>query len=59
MSRPNTVAVSGTCPQCGTEVQIVMSKKELKMLLKGFKMPIRQAQIQTEKEFERLRRKKK
>ena len=31
------VAVTGTCPHCGESVEIVLSKKQLKAILKGMK----------------------
>ncbi len=49
MPRPKSVAISATCPHCGEEVQIILSKREVKALFKGFKVDIRQAQIVTEK----------
>lgn len=30
-----TVALKGTCPHCGEEVEVLVSKKQLKALLKG------------------------
>lgn len=31
------VGLKGTCPRCGEEVELVVSKKQLKALLKGMK----------------------
>lgn len=31
------VGLKGTCPHCGEEVELVVSKKQLKALLKGMK----------------------
>ena len=31
------VSVTGTCPRCGESVELVLSKKQLKALLKGMK----------------------
>lgn len=31
------VALKGTCSHCGEEVEIIVSKKQLKALLKGMK----------------------
>ena len=31
------VGLKGTCPRCGEEVELVVSKKQLKVLLKGMK----------------------
>lgn len=37
MSKPKTVALIGTCPRCGESVQLVVSKKQIKAIMKGFK----------------------
>jgi transcription initiation factor IIE alpha subunit len=31
------VALIGTCPRCGESVELVVSKKQLKAIMKGFK----------------------
>lgn len=31
------VGLKGTCPHCGEEVEMIVSKKQLKALLKGMK----------------------
>lgn len=31
------VVLKGTCPRCGEEVEVILSKKQLKALLKGMK----------------------
>jgi transcription initiation factor IIE alpha subunit len=31
------VGLKGTCPRCGEEVEVIVSKKQLKALLKGMK----------------------
>jgi len=31
------VGIKGTCPRCGEEVEFVISKRQLKVLLKGMK----------------------
>jgi transcription initiation factor IIE alpha subunit len=31
------VGLKGTCPRCGEEVELIVSKKQLKALLKGMK----------------------
>jgi hypothetical protein len=31
------VGLTGTCPHCGESVEIIVSKKQLKALLKGMK----------------------
>jgi len=56
MSRPNAVALVVRCNQCNTEVQIVISKKELKLLLKGFKLPMKEATRYVETEYTKTRR---
>lgn len=37
MRRPKTVGLTGTCPHCGESVQIVVSKRQIKAIMKGFK----------------------
>jgi len=37
MNRIKTVALIGTCPRCGESVEMYVSKRQLKALLKGFK----------------------
>ena len=34
----NAVGLKGTCPHCHEEVEIVVTKKQLKALLKGMKV---------------------
>lgn len=53
--RPESVALIGTCSQCGTEVQIIVTKRELKAILKGFKLPIDKAQRYSEERMRRVR----
>jgi len=44
------VGLKGTCPHCGEEVELIVSKKQLKALLKGMKEPnIRRADMVVEK----------
>jgi len=52
MSRPDHVKLIGVCPRCGESIELVMSKREIKMLYKGFKRPVLEAQLQVEKELE-------
>jgi len=35
--KPKSVALKGTCPRCGEEVELVVTKKQVKALMKGFK----------------------
>jgi len=35
--KPNSVALIGICPNCGESVRVIVNKKQLKTLLKGFK----------------------
>jgi len=49
MSKPLGVTFIATCPNCGTEVQVVVTKKELKAVMKGFKLPLDKAQLYAEK----------
>ena len=57
MSRkPNSVALIGTCSQCGTEVQIIVTKQELKAILKGFKLPVKEAQRYSEEKIRRIQK---
>lgn len=37
MSNPKTVSLIGTCPRCGESVELVVSKKQIKAIMKGFK----------------------
>lgn len=54
--KPTGVTVVTTCPHCGESVEIVITKKELKAMLKGFKLPVREAQLYGEKEIEKIRK---
>jgi len=47
--KPKAIALVGVCPHCGEPIEIVISKKQIKAIYKGFKLPILQAQIQAEK----------
>jgi uncharacterized protein (UPF0212 family) len=33
----NAVGLKGTCPHCGEEVEIILSKKQVKVILKALK----------------------
>lgn len=37
MRKPKSVSLAGTCPKCGESVEMVISKKQIKALMKGFK----------------------
>ena len=37
MSKPKSVALIGTCPRCGETVELIVTKKQVKALMKGFK----------------------
>jgi len=37
MSKPKGVALVGTCPRCGESVEVIVTKKQLKAIMKGFK----------------------
>ena len=44
MERSSFVKLVAVCPHCGESVEIVMSKKEVKRMMKEFKMGIKEAQ---------------
>jgi len=50
--KPKAIALVGVCPHCGEPIEIVISKKQIKAIYKGFKLPVLQAQIQAEKTIE-------
>lgn len=35
--KPKAVGLKGTCPRCGEEVEVIVTKKQVKALYKGFK----------------------
>jgi len=35
--KPKSVALIGTCPHCGESVEVIVTKKQLKTIMKGFK----------------------
>jgi len=35
--KPKSVALIGTCPRCGESVELIVTKKQVKALMKGFK----------------------
>ena len=35
--KPKSVALIGTCPRCGESVELIVSKKQIKAIMKGFK----------------------
>ena len=37
MSKPKTVSLFGNCPNCGEAVEMVITKKQIKAIMKGFK----------------------
>jgi len=48
--KPNAVGLKTTCPYCGEEVEIIVTKKQIKALAKGFKYPTpSKADLETEK----------
>jgi predicted DCC family thiol-disulfide oxidoreductase YuxK len=49
---PAGVALIGTCPYCHEAVEMVITKKQAKLLYKSFKMNIHEAQRLTDKELE-------
>lgn len=51
MSQTKYVKMVGRCPRCGESVDIVLSKKDVKMMLKRMKMPTHQANLEVEKEL--------
>lgn len=51
--KERVVKVLGTCPHCNEAVEMVMTKKQVKMILKGFQMPIMRAQLMTEHEMQK------
>jgi len=52
MSQKNkAVGIAGVCPHCGEAVEFALSKAEVKLLYKGFKI----GQEAAEKELQKLR----
>lgn len=50
MSMSKSVALIGTCPHCGETVELVVTKKQIKAIMKGFKAgSLSQAEIVAEK----------
>ena len=47
--KPKAVGIIGNCPRCGEAVEFILTKKEVKMLMKAFKMPKSKAEIYCEK----------
>jgi len=58
MNKPLYVALIGTCPHCKEPVELVISKRQAKLIFKAFKLPTRQAQLYSEKELEKLQLRK-
>jgi hypothetical protein len=52
MPSPTAVALVGVCPHCGESVEMVITKKQAKLLYKSFKLDIQQAQKVSEKTLE-------
>lgn len=53
----NTVKLTTVCPYCGEQVNIILTKKELKQLLKDMKLSPRAASIAFEQHiFRKLNR---
>lgn len=52
MSTPTHVTLVGTCPRCKEAVELVISKRQAKLVFKAFKMPIKQAQLYSERALE-------
>ena len=48
MPRPQSVALVGVCPRCGESIELLISKKQAKLIVRGFKMDIHQAQLQAD-----------
>jgi Rieske Fe-S protein len=42
-AQPKCIALTGVCPHCGEEVTVTATKQQLKEMLKGFKLPMREA----------------
>lgn len=50
MSKVKSVALIGTCPRCGESVEMVITKRQIKAIMKGFKTGSpSQAEITAEK----------
>lgn len=50
------VKASGRCPQCNSEVEIVLSKQEIAGMYRKMRLPIAAANMQAEKENQRRAR---
>ena len=52
MPNPDAVALIGTCPHCGESVEMIITKRQAKILFKYFKLQIQHAQLFGEKQLE-------
>jgi len=50
---PTHVALIGTCPRCGESVELIVTKKQAKLIWKTFKLSIKEAQLYGEKGLEK------
>jgi hypothetical protein len=50
------VGLAGTCNHCKEAVRFIITKAEVKILLKSFKIPQNQRNLFVEKELEKLKR---
>lgn len=49
VQKPKAVSLVCVCPHCHESVELVLTKKDLKELLRDFKLPTYQAQIRSER----------
>jgi len=52
MSKPAYVALVGVCPHCHESVEMMISKKQAKLIFKSFKLNIKDAQLFSDKALE-------
>jgi hypothetical protein len=46
---PKAINLVGTCPHCGESVEMLITKKQAKIIWKGFKMEMNAAQLSSDK----------
>jgi hypothetical protein len=52
MPQPKAAALIGVCPHCHESVEMVITKKQAKLLWKSFKQDIQQAQLTSNRALE-------
>jgi len=45
---PTHVGMIGNCPHCGESIRVILSKKDVKIIYKSFKLPRIAANLNTE-----------